>query len=133
VLAQTLETQIPGIKVNIETSNNIKELFGDIDTNTTRAFIRDGQIYLNSTLCKATDLLHEYTHLILGMLRADEATRSNYESLLLRTMSSKTAEVTNALNKVLETYPNISQMDAYEEVFANLFSKYLVDNNIKIF
>lgn len=132
-LSTILQQQIPGIKVNVETSSTIKELFGDIDTNTTRAFIRDGEIYLNSTLCKATDLLHEYTHLILGMLRANETTRSNYESLLLRIISSNDPSVKAELKNVQEAYPNISQMDMYEEVFANLFSKHLIDHDIPIF
>lgn len=140
-LVGTLQARIPGIAVHVETSNTINELFkGEIDTNTTRAFIRNGEIYLNSTLCKATDLLHEYTHLILGMLKANKNTRSNYENLLSKVISLQSTnspdgkKIKAEIEKVQESYPNISEMDTYEEVFANLFSEYLIDGkDIQIF
>ena len=87
-----------GVTVNMYTSEEIKERFPDVDANTSRAFIRDGQIYVNTTIAKSTDLLHEYTHLILGVLKVDPELRRNYEQLM--DIVSKTKEGKETLKKI---------------------------------
>lgn len=130
-IAKGIQEKIPGITIHIETAEQLKEIVPEANINTTRAFIKNGEIYLNSTRCKATDLVHEYMHLILGMLRSDPTTRKNYEQLLYRIISSKEAQ--SALKRINQAYPNISEMDKYEEVFVDLFSNYFINNNLNIF
>lgn len=132
-ISKGIKEKIPNVEIHIDTAEQLKEQFPEVDINTTKAFIVNGEIYLNSSQCKATDLLHEYIHLILGMLRSNPDTRENYEKLLYRIVSSNDKSVINTMEMVEKAYPNISQMDKYEEVFANLFSKYFINHNKKIF
>ena len=115
-----------GVTVNMLNSSEIKEQFPNIDANTAKAFIRDGQIYINTTIAKSTDLLHEYIHLVLGVLKTNPNLRNNYEQLLL--MVSSTNEGTARMKTLKERYNDISQMDLMEEVFADLFSYHIMNN-----
>lgn len=115
-----------GVNVNMLTSNEIQEKFPDIDVNTDRAFIKDGEIYINTTIAKSSDLLHEYTHLILGLLKIDRNLRGNYENLLNYVVStSKGKELFKSLKDI---YTESSEMDIREEVFVKLFSSYVMRN-----
>lgn len=122
-IGQVLNEQF-GVTVNMLTSQEIKEQFPDIDANNTKAFVRDGNIYVNTTTADSSDPLHEFTHLILGILKSDPNLRGNYEQLML--IVSSTKEGKNLMNKLRDTYPDISQMDLMEETFVNLFSKYII-------
>lgn len=113
-----------GISVNMQTSEEIKTNFPDVDANTSRAFIRDGQIYVNTTIAQSSDLLHEYTHLILGILKSDPNLRRNYEQLL--DIVSKTNEGKEMIKKLRSRYDTASEMDLMEEVFAKLFSNHIM-------
>ena len=64
------------------TSSELLEKFPDIDANSTKAFVRDGQIFINTTTAEVSDPLHEFTHLILGILKANKDLRRNYEQLM---------------------------------------------------
>nr|DAT77701.1 MAG TPA: hypothetical protein [Caudoviricetes sp.] len=61
------------------TSSEIVEKYPDIDVNTTKAFVRDSEIFINTTLAEVTDPLHEFTHIILGVLKANPELSKNYE------------------------------------------------------
>lgn len=113
-----------GVSVNMQTSEEIKTNFPDVDTNTSRAFIRDGQIYVNTTIAQSSDLLHEYTHLILGILKSDPNLRRNYEQLL--DIVSKTNEGKEMIKKLRSRYDTASEMDLMEEAFAKLFSNHIM-------
>lgn len=113
-----------GVSVNMQTSEEIKTNFPDVDANTSRAFIRDGQIYVNTTIAQSSDLLHEYTHLILGILRSDPNLRRNYEQLL--DIVSKTNEGKEMIKKLRSRYDTASEMDLMEEAFAKLFSNHIM-------
>ena len=52
------------------TASEIVETYSDIDANTTKAFVRDGEIFINTTLAEVTDPLHEFTHIILQIPRS---------------------------------------------------------------
>lgn len=88
-----------------------------------KAFIRDGKIYINTFAAKSSDLLHEYTHLLLGVLKADTESRSIYEQLL--NMVNETPEGKRLFDELEWVYPGISVMDVREEVFAKLYGEYL--------
>lgn len=113
-----------GVTVNMQTSEEIKTNFPDVDANTSRAFIRDGQIYVNTTIAQSSDLLHEYTHLILGILKADPNLRSNYEQLL--DIISRTNEGREMIKRLRSRYDTASEIDIMEEAFAKLFSNYIM-------
>lgn len=113
-----------GVTVNMQTSEEIKTNFPDVDANTSRAFIRDGQIYVNTTIAQSSDLLHEYTHLILGILKADLNLRSNYEQLL--DIISRTNEGREMIKRLRSRYDTASEIDIMEEAFAKLFSNYIM-------
>lgn len=51
------------------TQDEINQQFPDIPAGT-KAFIRDGKIYINGSLATSEDVIHEYTHLFLGALKA---------------------------------------------------------------
>lgn len=113
-----------GVSVNMQTSEEIKTNFPDVDANTSRAFIRDGQIYVNTTIAQSSDLLHEYTHLILGILKSDPNLRRNYEQLL--EIVSRTNEGKEMIKKLRSRYDTASEMDLMEEAFAKLFSNHIM-------
>ena len=108
--------------VNLLTYDKLKEKFPDIDPSV-KAFIRDGEIYINLASAKSEDLLHEYTHLLLGVLKANPESAKIYEQLMQ--MVINTDEGSKELKIIRSSYPNISEMDLMEETFASLFSRYL--------
>ena len=117
-----------GVNVHLMTASEIKESLSKVaDPNTNKAFVYNGEVYVNTTIAKTTDLLHEYIHLILGVLKSNPEFRQNYEQLMLTIVS--TDEGKNLYNTLQETYSESSQMDIMEEVFAKMFSGY-VRNNI---
>lgn len=120
-IAEALKTQF-NVEVNLLTSEQIKEQ-NLADPNTDKAFIRDGQVYVNTTIASTTDLLHEYVHLILGVLKSNPELRANYERLL--NAVALTEKGKKELNRLRERYSDHSEMDLREEVFAKLFSKYI--------
>lgn len=113
-----------GVTVNMQTSEEITGNFPDVDANTAKAFIRDGQIYINTTIAQSTDLLHEYTHLILGVLKSDPKLRGNYEQLM--DIVARTNEGKDMIRRLRSRYDTASEMDLMEEAFAKLFSNHIM-------
>ena len=111
-----------GVTVNYLSRDQIKEQFPEIEENV-KAFIRNGDIYINTFAAKSSDLLHEYTHLLLGVLKSDPESRTIYEQLLDMVMD--TTEGKKEYDRISSSYSEISEMDRREEVFANLFGNYL--------
>ena len=113
-----------GVTVNMQTSEEIIRNFPDVDANTAKAFIRDGQIYINTTIAQSTDLLHEYTHLILGVLKSDPKLRGNYEQLM--DIVARTKEGKDMIRRLRSRYETASEMDLMEEAFAKLFGNHIM-------
>lgn len=109
------------VQVEALTSSEISEKFKEIDSNTSKAFIRNGIIYINTTIADSSDLIHEYTHLLLGVLKSDPNLRQNYEQLMYLIASIDS----NYLTQLEETYPNLSKIDLMEEMFVIKFSEYI--------
>lgn len=128
-ISEALSKQF-GVNVHLMTSSEIKEELSKVaNPNTDKAFIYNGEVYVNTTIAKTTDLLHEYIHLVLGVLKSNPDLRQNYEQLMHLIVN--TDEGKQLYNDLQETYPDLSQMDIMEEVFAKLFSGY-IRNNITI-
>ena len=100
----------------------MQEQFPEVEEDI-KAFIRNGEIYINTFAAKSSDLLHEYTHLLLGVLKSNPDSRAIYEQLLDMVMD--TSEGKREFNRIESSYSEISEMDIREEVFANLFGNYL--------
>ncbi len=122
-ISQALNNQF-GIQVNLLTSEEVSSQMKNVaDPNLDKAFIYNGQVYINTTIASTEDLLHEHVHLILGILKSNPNLRANYERLLNQVISTKQGNT--MLAKLSENYSGLSQMDLREEVFAKLFSNYL--------
>ena len=111
------------------TQDEISQQFPDIPAGT-KAFIRNGNIYINGSLATSEDVIHEYTHLFLGALKAQNY--DMYMKLLNKVMSSKQDSVESTKSRLRRIYPNLANSDLNEEVFVKLFADFLsgkrVDN-----
>lgn len=122
-ISMALQNQF-GVPINLITSEEVsKELKGIADPNIDKAFIYNGEVYVNTSIASTNDLLHEHVHLVLGMLKSNPELRGNYERLLNLVLSTDEGRFT--LNKLKDRYSGLSQMDLAEEVFAKLFSNYI--------
>lgn len=110
------------VQVHLYDSEQILQEFPETPTNA-KAFIRNGEIYVNTDIAKSTDLLHEYSHLLLGILKSNPETRKAYEDLLW--MYAHTDQGRKKINALRDTYSDISEMDLMEEAFVKQFSNYL--------
>lgn len=114
-------------KLNVQlvlmTAEEIKQNFSYIDANTSKAFIDNGTIYVNTSIASTSDLIHEYTHLLLGILRSDPNLRKNYEGMLSQLLKIKKAK--NLFEHLESIYSERSKVDIMEETFAILFSEYV--------
>lgn len=114
-----------GVKVNLLTSSQIAETFPNIDSNRAKAFIYNGEIYVNTTIASGEDLLHEYTHITLGILKANPKSRTYYEQLVNNVWKLAKKEDREQAQK---DYGNILSMDVKEELFARKFAEHLLKN-----
>ena len=93
---------------------------------TVKAFIHNGEIYINSSTASIQDPFHEYAHLLLGVLKANPETRQVYVDLLKRALNTEYAA--QAIEKKRKLYPNRSYYDLAEEVFADMYGAYMNKN-----
>lgn len=103
-----------------------KELQGlDLDS-TVKAFIHNGEIYINSSTASIQDPFHEYAHLILGALKSNPNTRDVYVQLLQKALNTEYAA--QAIERKRKLYPNRSYYDLAEEVFADMYGAWMNKN-----
>ena len=118
---KVLQDTYEGLEIELITNSEAKDMGVDEDT---RAFIKDGKVYINQDTATSADVFHEYTHLLLGVLKA-----SNFDGYvkLLNTIASikKDKWVGKVQEEVRAKYKGRSEMDIQEEVFATLFGDYL--------
>ena len=86
-----------------------------------KAFIHNGEIYVNMQTADITDTVHELTHLLLAQMKwsKDVNVRNNYYNLV-----SQVTEHPN-FNDIAKHYPWAHGSDLQEEVLVNLFQMYL--------
>lgn len=113
-----------GVNVNMITSRELSERFPDINADTTKAFVRDGEIFINTTTAEATDPLHEFTHLVLGVLKSNRDLRRNYEQLMQ--IVSQTNQGRVRIQKLRDIYEGVSEIDLAEEAFVDLFGQHVM-------
>ena len=112
-----------GVKVNFVNEFD-KDLFNfEISTNA-KAFVRNGEIYINMSAASPADLAHEYLHLILGALRVQNI--DAYIALMEQFSTyNRIREVKESIKK---TYPNLADTDLNEEAFVRVFGDYINGN-----
>lgn len=110
------------IGATVLNQEEIIEQFPHIPANT-KAFISDGKVYINGSIATSEDVVHEYTHLILGVLKATNF--DMYTALLEKVFNSKDA--TYFVNSVTKRYENekLAHTDLQEEVFVAAFADFL--------
>jgi hypothetical protein len=96
------------------------------DMNLVKAFIKDGQVYINSAIAKPTDAFHEYAHLFLGALKADPEYRESYLEFVDKILSTERGQKTFKRKKA--KFPNSSDFDLAEETVADLYGEYMEGN-----
>lgn len=130
-LAQKLYDKL-GVQVHVETQSNLEDLFrewGEEMPSDVHGFVRGGEIYINSSTATDEDFIHEYTHLMLGVLKARNY--DNYYELVNIVGNSKECEYLK--ESIKKSYPNLADVDLNEEVFAASFGKYLSGHDLGMF
>jgi len=104
---KVLQDTYEGLEIELITNSEAKDMGVDEDT---RAFIKDGKVYINQDTATSADVFHEYTHLLLGVLKA-----SNFDGYvkLLNTIASikKDKWVGKVQEEVRAKYKGRSEMD----------------------
>lgn len=124
---QDVLEQTTGTKITLLTSSEVSEKFPvtqfpSINPNTSKAFIFNGEIYVNTTIASGEDLLHEYIHIMLGILKSNPESRKHYEELMQNVLRlTKQKEI----DQIKRDYVGLSGMDQLEELFVRKFSEYL--------
>lgn len=123
-VAKVLNKQF-GVEAKILSENEIKKQIKVKGIEQHKAFIYQGQIYINSSRATAKDVLHEYTHLILQVLKS--VNPQGYTQLMQKTYS---VAGENKIKNFHEQYPELSMYDVVEEYFCNAFSKWVIGQKI---
>lgn len=121
-LADLLSSKF-GTKIEVLTFDEINDKFPDLKlTSSTKAFVRNGIIYINSSAATSEDVFHEYAHIFLGVLKS--VNYDLYEQLmeLMGTQDKK--------QQIKEAYKDLADQDINEEVFAFYFGKHLASSKV---
>ena len=124
-----LAPKLGGVKLNILTSEEIDSTIeGEYDI-TAKAFIKNGEIYINKDLANPEDLFHEYVHILLGYLKFNDDTKDLYRQLLEEVWNFEKND--SIRDDIKNTYEHYALIDQMEEYFATKFGNW-IKNNSKI-
>lgn len=122
-LAKKIQDKL-GVTIHIETQSTLEDLFKEWDEeipSQVNGFIKNGEIYINSSIASTDTLLHEFTHIMLGVLKAKNF--DNYYKLVNIVGNHKSS--THEKRRMKKLYPNRAESDINEEVFANKFAAHM--------
>lgn len=102
-------------------SNQWKNIVG-IDG--VKAFIYEGNIYLNTDIATVDSPIHEFLHLLFGSMKYQN--RNLYDQLI------NSSEQFSSYKEISYNYPNRTKGDINEEVFVTELAKYLTGQNSAI-
>lgn len=119
-LADTIYKKL-SVPVNVMTEDELVEQFGEIGSE--KAFIKEGQIYINLNKANVYDLFHEYTHILLGIMKYNNY--SAYQNLLKSYVNSKQGKERYNQLKEGDEYKGLSDQDLIEEAFAIDYGYYI--------
>lgn len=123
-IAKVMEDKF-GVKVHVVNTEELIKM-GIEDLNLTKAFIRNGEIYINSSIADGRDAFHEYGHLFLGALKSNPQYRDNYMAFIQKVVSTSKGAKLLQRKKVL--YPDVNAYDLAEEVVADLYGEFMENN-----
>lgn len=118
-----------GVTVHIETQSTLEGLFKEWNEempSQVNGFIKNGEIYINSSVASTDTLLHEFTHIMLGILKAKNF--DNYYELVNLVGNHEKAKYKK--KQLRKLYPNRAESDINEEVFADLFSESMIGKDL---
>lgn len=121
-----------GVTIHVETQSTLEELFkewGQEMPSNIKGFVKNGEIYINSSNATDEDLFHEYTHIMLGVLKAKNY--ENYQDLV--TLVAEADGAKQIKNSLREQYANLAEQDLNEEVFAEMFARYMSGRDLGAF
>lgn len=127
-LAQKIQDKL-GVTVHIETQSTLEDLFKEWNEempSQVNGFIRSGEIYINSSVASTDTLLHEFTHIMLGVLKAKNF--DNYYELVNLVGNHERAKYKK--KQLVKLYPNRAESDINEEVFADLFAESMMGRDL---
>lgn len=83
-----------------------------------KAFIYNGQIYINTTNAKSSDLFHEVSHIFLGVLKAQYP--AGYQQVI--DAYTKRDAFKRKLNYITRSYKNFALQDKVEEAVVDMIA-----------
>lgn len=113
-----------GIGINSVTRSELEQL--SIDNNlglenkldVVKAFVYNGQIYINTSNANAEDLFHELSHILLGVVKAKDLDMYNELVAAYKTKSN----YKYLFNTHRKTYRHYSEQDVIEETIADMIA-----------
>lgn len=130
-LAKKIQDKL-GINIHIETQSTLEDLFkewGQEMPSNVKGFVKNGEIYINASNATEEDLFHEYTHIMLGVLKA-----KNYENYYdIVTLVAKSDGAKRVKNSLKQQYEYLAEQDLNEEVFAEMFARYMAGRDLGAF
>lgn len=113
-----------GIGINSVTRSELEQL--SIDNNlglenkldVVKAFVYNGQIYINTSNANAEDLFHELSHILLGVVKAKDLDMYNELVSAYKTKSN----YKYLFNTHRKTYRHYSEQDVIEETIADMIA-----------
>lgn len=122
-LSEHLEN-VYGHSFHIVSSRSVKDMFGDDPSCWgAKAFIANGEVYVNVDYASVTDPLHEFAHILMAGLKWN----SEYADIYYNAVSAISDHPD--FDRYAAMYPNKHGSDLQEEVFIKILQNYL-DNTI---
>lgn len=84
-----------------------------------KAFVYNGEIYINTSNANAQDLFHELSHIFLGILKASDP--QAYQEVVESYIQHKNFKYQYSAHK--KTYKHYSEQDVVEEVIADMIAE----------
>lgn len=109
-----------GIAINTMSQTELND-FGkqnNINVKNTRAFIYNGQIYINSSNANVSDVFHEMSHIFLGVLKAKYP--DSYQAIITKYQQSP--KFKNNFKYIDVVYNNFAMQDKLEECVADIIA-----------
>lgn len=112
-----------GISIKTITQSELEEIAkkNKFKSNGVRAFILNGQIYINSSNANIQDLFHELTHIFLGTLKINDF--NAYQRVINKYL--KTKEFGRTKTYIDRAYQNFAEQDKIEECVADIIAEQL--------
>jgi hypothetical protein len=118
-IGNRLQELNPEIQVNYVDNNDLQQLqkTTKYDYSNSRAFILQGQVYINTEKASISDQVHEYAHLFLNSLKYDNP--KMYQAIISVTRNH------SLYNDISVDYPHLQGSDLDEEAFVTVLGEYL--------